>query len=168
MAAVLYDPVAPVDLQEPLPRGGAAGDAVGELSGALPGFLLQHPPLDEEGLGDLGEVEVVVEGCGDPYAAGFDAPVAAGGLGELGSGAVLEVALEVSQERGAIALDAEVVVSAAAADELGDGALGQQCIGGDVLILQVQLLEQRNCGFDLIGLLERVRIARYGQSADFF
>ena len=127
MAAVLYDPVATVDLQEPLRgslRGGAAGDAVGELAGALPGFLLQHPPLDEEGLGDLGEVEVVVEGCGDPDAAGFDAPVAAGGLGELGSGAVLEVALEVSQERGAIALDAEVVVSAAAADELGDGALG--------------------------------------------
>jgi hypothetical protein len=84
------------------------------------------------------------------------------------TGAGLEIALEVGQERRSIALDAEVVVSAAVADELGDGALGQQRIGGDVLIPKVESLEQRDCGFDLVGLFEGARIGRYGQSADFF
>ena len=83
-------------------------------------------------------------------------------------GAVLEVALEVSQERGTIGFDGEVVVSETAADELCDRALGQQRIGGDVLIAKVQPLEKRDCGFDLVGLFEGVRIGRYGQSADFF
>jgi hypothetical protein len=66
MATVLGDPVAAVDLEQALRAGfsgGTAGDAVGEFAGAFPRFLLQRPPLDEEGLGELREVEVGVE-CG--------------------------------------------------------------------------------------------------------
>lgn len=171
MAAVLDHPVAAVDLEQALGAGlsgGTAGDAVSELARECAGFLLQDLPLDEEGLVDLGEVEVAVEGFADPDGAGLDAPVARGGLREVRAGAGLKIALEVGQERRSIALDAEVVVSAAAVDELGDGALGEQRIGGDVLIPKVESLEQRDCGFDLVGLFEGARIGRYGQSADFF
>ncbi|MGH8269827.1 MAG: hypothetical protein ACRES1_07155 [Steroidobacteraceae bacterium] len=55
-----------------------------------------------------------------------------------------------------------------AAHELGDVALGQQCISSNVLIGQLQRLEQGDGGFDLVGLFERLRIAFYGQEADFF
>jgi hypothetical protein len=67
-----------------------------------------------------------------------------------------------------IAFDGEVVVREAATQEFGDGALGQQRIGGDVLVRQVQGLEQWDGGSDLVGLFEGVRITRYGQLADFF
>ncbi len=82
--------------------------------------------------------------------------------------AVGEVALEVGEQRRMIAFDGEVVMTEAAADELCDGALRQQRIGGDVLLRKVQRLEQWDGGFDLIGLLAGVRITRYGQEADFF
>ncbi|WP_276968478.1 hypothetical protein, partial [Metallibacterium scheffleri] len=101
--------------------------------------------------------------------AGFDAAVAAGGLAEVGTPRALgEVALEVAQQRRMIAFDGEVVMRETAAYELRDGALGEQCVGGDVLVRKVQRLEQRDGGFDLVGLLEGVRITRYGQETDFF
>ena len=91
------------------------------------------------------------------------------GGGEVGGGAAaFEVALEVGEQRRPIAFDGEVIVSETAADELGDRALGQERIGGDVLILQVEPLEQGDRGFDLVALFDGVRIARYGQSGDFF
>lgn len=120
-------------------------------------------------MGESGEVEVGVEGVGDPDGAGFDAAVTAGGLGEVRTPRALgEVALEVAQQRRMIAFDGEVVMRETAADELRDGALGEQCVGGDVLVRKVQRLEQRDGGFDLVGLLEGVRITRYGQETDFF
>jgi len=82
--------------------------------------------------------------------------------------AVGEVALEVGEQRRMIAFDGEVVMTETVSHELCDGALRQQRVGADVLVRKVQRLEQRDGGFDLVGLLERVRIARYGQSADFF
>jgi len=88
VAAVFYRPVAAVDLQEPLRGGlggGAAGDAVGELAGEVAGFLGEHLPLDEESLGESGEVEVSRQGAGRPDGAGLDAPVARGGLAEVGA-----------------------------------------------------------------------------------
>ncbi len=120
-------------------------------------------------MGESGEVEVGVQGVGDPDGAGFDAAVAAGGLAEVGTPRALgEVALEVAQQRRMIAFDGEVVMRETAAYELRDGALGEQCVGGDVLVRKVQRLEQRDGGFDLVGLLEGVRITRYGQETDFF
>lgn len=83
-------------------------------------------------------------------------------------GTRLEVVLQVLQEIALIAFDDEVIVSEARAHEAGDGALSQQGIGGEVFVLEVEPLEQRDGGFDLVGLFERVRIARYGQQADFF
>ena len=107
-AAVLDHPVTAVDPKQALGAGlsgGTAGDGVSELAGECAGFLLQDLPLDEEGLVDLGEVEIAVEGLADPDRAGLDAPVAAGGCGEVRAGAGPEVALEIGRECRAIALE---------------------------------------------------------------
>lgn len=61
-----------------------------------------------------------------------------------------------------IAFDAEVVVPEAAAHERRDGALSQQRIGGDALVRMVQGREHRDGGFNLVGVLEGLRISRYG------
>ncbi len=140
--------------------GRTAGDVVSEFAGECVSFPLQGLPLDEAGLMDLGEVETAVEGIADPDGAGLDALMTAGGLGEVRTGVGLKIALAVGQQCRSIALDDEVVVRAAAADELGDDALGQPRMGGDVLRPKVEPREQRDCGFDLVGLFEGARIGR--------
>lgn len=76
--------------------------------------------------------------------------------------------LEILQQRWLIAFDDEVIVSELGADETGDLALGEQRIGGDVFVLEIQPREQRDRGFDFVGLFDGVRIACYGQNTDFF
>lgn len=62
--------------------------------------------------------------------ADFDATVTARGFAEgRRRGAVLEVGLEVSEERGSNGFDAEVVLGLAGAQPGGDSALGQQRLG---------------------------------------
>ena len=56
--------------------GGMAGDAVGVLDGLLAGGFGGDGALDEEGLADMGEGEVIVECRGGPDGAAFDASVA--------------------------------------------------------------------------------------------
>ena len=74
-----------------------------------------------------------------------------------------ERGFEVGAQRRSITFDGEVVVSVASAQPGGEGASGQQRIGADVLILQVQGFEQRDGDFDFIGLFDGVRVACYGQ-----
>lgn len=63
MAAILDAPVAPV-CREYLPGVGvlrqAAGDAVSELAGVFSGFFLDTLAFDDEGLADVGEIQVIV------------------------------------------------------------------------------------------------------------
>ena len=56
--------------------GGMAGNAVGGFDGLLAGGFGGDGALDEEGLADMGEGEVIVECCGGPDGAAFDASVA--------------------------------------------------------------------------------------------
>ena len=56
--------------------GGMAGDAVGGFDGLLAGGFGGDGAFDEEGLADMGEGEVIVECCGGPDGAAFDASVA--------------------------------------------------------------------------------------------
>ena len=83
-----------------------AGDGVGELDAAFTGGVVDGGALDEAGLFDMGEGEVVVEaGCGADGAR-FEPPVVELELerfAEVGVGAVLEEALEVG-EHGGLAL----------------------------------------------------------------
>jgi hypothetical protein len=50
----------------------------------------------------------------------------------------------------------------------GEGALGEQCIGADIFILQIQRRQQRHGHFDFIGALERIAIPVYGEATHFF
>ncbi len=50
----------------------------------------------------------------------------------------------------------------------GQLALGQQRVGGDLLVFDFDRVEQRNGGRDFVGLFDRFGIAAYRQGADFF
>jgi hypothetical protein len=57
----------------------------------------------------------------------------------------------------------------AAPDQVsGQLALGQQRVGGDVLVFDVDRVEQRNSGSDFVGLFDRFGVTVYRQGADFF
>ena len=63
MTAVFDTPVAPVGSQQPLRIGlfrAAAGDAIGDVTGGFTGFFLDGLALDNKGLCDVREVQIVV------------------------------------------------------------------------------------------------------------
>jgi len=67
-----------------------------------------------------------------------------------------------------IAFDGEVVVGVTLFDQIGRQiALGQQGIGGNGFTVNVDGRQQRDGGFDLIGLFFLIAIG-YGQRTDFF
>ena len=72
----------------------------GEFAEVSAGLFVQDLALDQEDLPDAGEVEVRVERLGDPDGAGFDAPVSGARVGEVSGGSMLEVPLQVLEERG--------------------------------------------------------------------
>ena len=150
--------------------GGMAGDAVGVLDGLLAGGFGGDGALDEEGLADVGEGEVIVECRGGPDGAAFDASVAKlGPFLEVGFAAFLEVDVEVGQQVGPIALDGEQVVRAAADEEVGELCLGEQRVGGEGFVGEVGFegLEHGDDGADLVGALGLLAGAD-GQAAYFF
>lgn len=131
-------------------------------------FFRHHASFDEEGLCHCGEVKVVIERVGHPDRACFNAAVTDRGRGEIGGAACLKLLLKVAQQRALIALDGKVIVSAARAQRRSDLALGEQGIGGDVFILEVQARKERNGDFDFVGLFEQFTCAIELQQADFF
>jgi len=50
---------------------------------------------------------------------------------------------------------------------IGDVALGQKGIGGNIFALNIAGLQQRDDGLDFVGALELIAII-YGQGTDFF
>ena len=83
----LDDPVSAVEGEQAFGAGGfggVAGDAEGLFDGVLGGGFGGDFAFDEEGLADLGEVEVIVEFRGGPDGAAFDAAMAKLGF-SLGS-----------------------------------------------------------------------------------
>ena len=78
VATVFNGPMPPVDLQHLPGIGlfrGLAGDAVDYLMGVFAGLLVDRFPFDDEGLADVGKVEVAVECGGGPNFPGFDPPM---------------------------------------------------------------------------------------------
>ena len=137
--------------------------------GAFAGFLIDGLAFDDEGLTDMREVEVAVEFGGCPDLAGFDAAVVRRGeLDEVGLLAIFEVQGDVLFEGRLISLNREVIIGAAPDQVSGQRALGQQGVGGNLLVFEVDRVEQRNGGSDLVGLFDRFGIAVYRQGADFF
>lgn len=136
--------------------------------GLLSCFLFDDFALDEEDLGGMRKVQVVIEGATAPDASGLDSAVVGWRNGhEIRRLARLEEQGDIALERGLIAFDREVIVRLTLHDIAGQFALGQQGIGGDVLSLNVDAIKKRHEHTDFIGLLGLVAV-RYGQSADFF
>jgi hypothetical protein len=50
---------------------------------------------------------------------------------------------------------------------IGDVALGQKGIGGNIFVLNIDGIQQRDGGFDFVGALEFID-SRYGQGSYFF
>lgn len=88
-------------------------------------------------------------------------------LGEVGRTAPREVQRNVAFEGGLIAFDREVVVRLTRDEVLGQRALCQQRIGGDVPTRDIAVREQRDRHADFVGALEFVA-SGYRQRADFF
>ena len=87
---------------------------------------------------------------------------------EIGFLAILEVYLEILKESRLVCFDGEEVVGLALSDEvLCDAALGQLGIGGDILVLDVDGIEEGDGHLDLVGLFEFLTIFE-GKGAHFF
>ena len=89
-------------------------------------------------------------------------------LDKVGLLAIFEVQGDVLFEGRLVSFDREVVMGTTLDQVLGQPALGQQRVGGDLLVFEVDGVEQRNGGRDFVGLFDRFGIAVYRQGADFF
>jgi hypothetical protein len=99
----------------------------------LTGFFVDRLAFDGEGLCDVGEVEIGVERCRGPDFSGRDPAVIAVDGDGVGGWPVVEEQGEILQQRGLIGFDGNVVVGLSLRHQIvGERALGQQGIGGDV------------------------------------
>lgn len=117
----------------------------------------------------MGEVKVVVQCGSGPDLPGLDTPVIEGWpRKEVRFLSILEMDSNVLEKVGLVAFDGEVVVRLPVFDQIGgEFALGQQCIGGDILALYIDGIQQRNGHLDLVGAFDLV-IAVYRQGSNFF
>ena len=159
VAAVLNTPMTAVDGKKTLSIGlvrGATGDAIGDFSGFFPGLFFYGVPFYYESLPNVGEVEIVVElGCGPDFT-GFDPPMFRGGsINEFRFFSVLEVERNVFEETGLVSFDGEVIMGITFLDQvMGDFALGQQGIGGNIPSLDIDGIKERDGGLDFIGTFD--------------
>ena len=172
VTAVFDAPVTSVDGKDTLGvglLGSTAGDAVGDLLRAFACLFFCEMPLDEEGLSHVGEIEVMVELVCGPDLADFDSAMVRGAImDEVGVLAVLEIQLDILKECGLVCFDGEVIMGLTLPDQvLSDFALSQQGIGSNILALDIDGIQERDGGVDLIGTLE-LFISVYGQGIYFF
>jgi len=172
MAAVFDAPVAAVCGKHTLRvslLGCSTGYAVRDLTGVVTGFLLRELSLHHKYLSDMGKVQIVVEFSGGPNLSDFDPAVIRGIIrNEIRLLALLEIQFDIFKESGLIAFDGEVVMSLALQTYIiGELSLGEQGIRGNVFVLDIDGIEQRNSHPNFIGALEFLT-AFYGQGADFF
>ena len=85
----------------------------------------------------------------------------------IGLLAVLEARADRFAQRGLVVFDGEDVVGLVVERVVGQLALGQQGIGGEGLIGEVEGVEKRDGHTDLVGLLDRPAVA-YGEGTDLF
>jgi len=157
VAAVFDGPVAAVDIEEALGiglLGRAAGDAVGEIAGRVASFLVDHDPFDEKDLADKGEVEIAVEFGRGPDVASFDATMMGRiDVDEVRLFSIVEEQHQIVEQRGLVGFDDEVVVGLSLIDQVvGEFALGQKGIGGDISVFKIEAVEERDGHADLVGL----------------
>ena len=171
VAAVFDGPMAAIRGEDTLWIGlfwRAAGDSQSGFQCQLAALFVKNLPLDQEDLADMRKVEMGVQRRTTPDAPGFNSAVVGWrDIDEIRCLAILEQKRDIALERGLIAFDREVVMRLALHHIGRQFALRQQGIGGDVLALNVESIQQRNEHPDFIGLLGFFA-TRYGQSTDFF
>ncbi len=126
-------------------------------------------PLDEKGLADVREVEIVVQLGRGPDLSGFQASVIGSRrLDEIRLAPMLEVEFQVFQKCRLVPFDGEIIMRLALADQIvGESALGQPGVGGNVLARDVGRLQQQDGRLDLVRAFD-LSTAFYGQGAHFF
>lgn len=86
---------------------------------------------------------------------------------KIGLLSVFKIQSNVLKKSGMVVFDGKVVMSAAILNQiLGNAALGQQGIGGNIFALNIDGLKQRDGGLDFVGALELLVVC--GQGAYFF
>jgi hypothetical protein len=142
MAAVFDAPVTAVGGKNALRIGlirGSAGDAVGDVTGVFTAFFICEFPLDDKSLSDVGKVQIAVEFSSGPDFADFDPAVVRGiAKDKIRILAVFKIQGDVLKNSRLVVFDGEVVMSFTVQDQIvGDLALGQQSIGGDFFVLNI-------------------------------
>lgn len=131
-------------------KAAQAGDVFRPVSFADPAAVLVEVPVD------------------DVVAFVFDAAVIRRvAKDEIGLAAVFEVQTDVVEQAGLVVFNGEVVVGVSIFDDvIGQFALCQQGIGGDVFVFDIDGIEQGPGGFDFVGAFDLLVV--YGQVAYFF
>lgn len=172
MTAVFDAPVAAVDGKQALRVGllrCSTGDAVGDFTGALAVLFFYGLAFDDKSLSDRGKVEIVIEfGCGPDFS-GFDPTVVRRvATDKIGVLPVFKIQRDVLKKSALVVFNGEVVMSFTPPDQIvGDLALGQEGISGDILILNIDGIKQRDGGLDFVGAFDFF-IVFYRQGAYFF
>jgi hypothetical protein len=172
VTAVFNGPVTTIDGKElwcvSFVRG-SAGDAVGDIFGLFPALFLYDVSFDDKRLPDVGEVEVGVEFGRGPDFSGFNPAVIRGIIGnEIRLLTILKIEFDIVEESGLIAFDGEVIMGLTLqAHIIGERALGEQGIGGDVFVVDIDGIEQGDGYPDFVGALPFLSaFSRY--RGDFF
>jgi hypothetical protein len=101
------------------------------------------------------KIQIIVEFGGGPDFADFDATVIRRVvLDRIRLLAVLKIECNILKNTGLVVFDGEVVMRVALLDHtVGNFALVQQCIGGNVFIFNIDGIQQWDGGFDFVGAL---------------
>jgi hypothetical protein len=171
MATVFDTPVATVGGKHALRVGllrSSARNAIGNFTGVFSGFFIGGFPLDDKSLSDVRKVQIVVEfGC-DPDFADFDPAVVRGiAMHKIRILPVFKVQRDVLKKTGLVVFNGEVVMSVTVPDQIvGDRALGQEGIGGNIFALNIDGIKKRDGGFDFVGAFNL--LVGDGQGTYFF
>ncbi len=170
VVTALDSPVAAIGLEHTFGIGfvgPSASDAVCNLTAMFTTFFLRGLPFDHEGLPHMGKVKVTVQSGGGPYAANLNPSVISGhALDEIRFLPVFEEEGKVVKECGLIPLHGEVVMGLAPHNVVGDVALSQKGVSGDVLALNGDGVKERDGAFDLVRAFDF--FIAYPKTAYFF
>ena len=132
----------------------AARDPEYGFIGLLAGLFVHRFALDQKDLPYMREVEVAIERGAAPNASRLDAAmIRRRDLDEIRRAALLKQQGDIAFQRRLIALDREKIMRLLLDYVVGDCALGEQGVGGDVLACDPAVLKQRNRHADFISPL---------------
>ena len=173
MAAIFDTPMTTIGRQNLLGVGvvrGTTGDPIGKFwDGGFAGFFVEPLPLDDKCLTDMGKIQVGVKFGGRPDFPRFNPAMIRRVYGHiLGFLTISKKHLQIVKERRLIAFGREMIVGLSGADQVfSEPTLGQERVGGDCFVLDIDGVQERDGRGDLVRALCFVITSR-GQSSYFF